>query len=124
MLRSKVRAIVLWAMISTACGIGRSGPAWAQSSVWDSTISNTNWYVPTAQLLAYASPKTGFSNPIPIGDQTLWTLGTATNGSFTGTSAAQLKIGAALVIDTTTIQGFVTASGQITMLFTPTGGVQ
>jgi outer membrane autotransporter protein len=78
--------------------------------------------VPTAQLLAYLSPKTGFSNPIPVGDQTLWTLGTATNGSFTGTSVAQLKIGPTLVIDTSTIRGFVTASGQITMLFTPTGG--
>lgn len=120
--RSKVLVIVLWAMIGIACETTRSASAWAQSSVWDSTISNTNWYVPTAQLLAYASPKTGFSNPIPIGDQTLWTLGTATNGSFTGTSTAQLKIGPSLVIDTTTIQGFVTTSGQITMLFTPTGG--
>ncbi|BAM86087.1 conserved hypothetical protein [Bradyrhizobium oligotrophicum S58] len=122
MLRSKVRAVVLWAMTSAACGIGCCGPAWAQSSVWDSTISNTNWYVPVAQLLAYMSPKTGFSNPIPIGDQTLWTLGTATNGFFTGTSIAQLRIGPALLTDTSTIQGFVTASGQITMLFTPTGG--
>lgn len=94
----------------------------AQSAVWDSTLSNTNWYVPTAQLLAYASPKTGFTNPIPIGDQTLWSLATATNGSFTGTSVAQLKIGSALLTDTSTIQGFVTTAGQITMQFTPTSG--
>ncbi|WP_245323644.1 autotransporter outer membrane beta-barrel domain-containing protein [Bradyrhizobium stylosanthis] len=96
--------------------------AWAQSAIWDSTLSNTNWYVPTAQLLAYAAPKTGFSNPIPIGDQTLWSLATATNGAFTGTSVAQLKLGPALLTDTSTIQGFVTTAGQITMLFTPTAG--
>ncbi|GLH77747.1 hypothetical protein SSBR45G_26550 [Bradyrhizobium sp. SSBR45G] len=109
-------------MIGMACGAGCSATARAQSSVWDSTISNTNWYVPAAQLLAYMAPKTGFANPIPIGDQTLWTLGTATNGSFTGTSVAQLRIGAAVLTDSSTIQGFVTTSGQITMLFTPTGG--
>jgi outer membrane autotransporter protein len=94
----------------------------AQSAIWDATLSNTNWYVPTAQLLAYAAPRTGFSNPIPIGDQTLWSLATATNGSFTGTSVAQLKLGPALLTDTSTIQGFVTTAGQITMLFTPTAG--
>ncbi|CCD83576.1 conserved protein of unknown function [Bradyrhizobium sp. ORS 285] len=97
-------------------------PARSQSTVWDSTISNTNWYVPTAQLLAYMSPKTSFTNPIPIGDQTLWSLGTATNGAFTGTSVAQLRIGPALLTDSSTIQGFVTPRGQITMLFTPAGG--
>lgn len=96
--------------------------ALAQSAIWDTTLSNTSWYVPTPQLLAYASPKTGFANPIPIGDQTLWSLATATNGSFTGTSVAQLKMGPALLTDTSTIQGFVTTAGQITMLFTPTAG--
>lgn len=94
----------------------------AQSTVWDSTLSNTNWYVLTAQLLAYAAPRSGFSSPIPIGDQTLWSLASATNGSFTGTSVAQLKIGHALLTDNSTIQGFVTTAGQITMLFTPTSG--
>lgn len=101
---------------------GGSVPASAQSAVWDATISNTNWYVPVPQLLAYAAPVTGFSNPIPIGDQTLWTLGTATNGSFTGTSSAQLAIGSSISTSDSTIQGFVTTSGQITMLFTPISG--
>ncbi|GEM_PF-5327772 len=43
----------------------------AQSSIWDSTISNSNWYVPMPQLLAYLSTRAGFNNPVPIGDQTL-----------------------------------------------------
>ncbi|MGJ5204131.1 autotransporter outer membrane beta-barrel domain-containing protein [Bradyrhizobium sp. HKCCYLR20261] len=120
MLHARSCVVALCAM--TAMMFGAGCPVRAQSNVWDSTISNTNWYVPTAQLLAYMSPKTGFSNPIPIGDQTLWTLGTATNGAFTGTSVAQLRIGPALLTDTSTIQGFVTTAGQITMLFTPAGG--
>ncbi|MBR0824739.1 autotransporter outer membrane beta-barrel domain-containing protein [Bradyrhizobium manausense] len=108
-----------------ACAVALGGgpaPVLAQSAIWDATLQNTSWYVPTAQLLAYASPKTGFSNPIPIGDQTLWSIGTATNGSFTGTSVAQLKLGSVLLTDTSTFQGFVTNAGQITMLFTPISG--
>lgn len=101
---------------------GGSVPASAQSAVWDTAISNTNWYVPVPQLLAYAAPTTGFSNPIPIGDQTLWSLGTSTNGSFTGTSSAQLAIGSSISTSNSTIQGFVTTAGQITMVFTPTSG--
>lgn len=97
-------------------------PAFAQSAIWDATLSNSNWYVPAPQLLAYAAPATGFSNPIPIGDQTLWQLGPATNGAFTGASSAQLAIGPALRVENSTIQGFVATSGQITMLFTPLGG--
>jgi outer membrane autotransporter protein len=98
------------------------GPAFAQSAIWDGTLSNSHWYVPVPQLLAYAAPATGFSNPIAIGDQTLWSLGTATNGAFTGFSSAQLAIGPAQPVDNSTIQGFVATSGQITMLFTPVGG--
>ncbi|WP_051390303.1 autotransporter outer membrane beta-barrel domain-containing protein [Bradyrhizobium sp. Ec3.3] len=120
-----VRAICCAGVLASIAGAAltcASFPVLAQSAIWDSALSNTHWYVPTAQLLAYAAPITGFSNPIPIGDQTLWSLSTATNGSFTGTSVAQLKIGSALVTDTSTIQGFVTTAGQITMLFTPTSG--
>lgn len=115
----RVSALAFVAGAMLLCGGSRVR---AQSAIWDATLSNTNWYVPTAQLLAYAAPKTGFSNPIPIGDQTLWSLATATNGSFTGTSVAQLKLGPALLTDTSTIQGFVTTAGQITMLFTPMAG--
>jgi hypothetical protein len=50
---------------------GSAAPAAAQSAIWDATISNTHWYVPVPQLLAYAAPKTGFTNPIPIGDPDL-----------------------------------------------------
>lgn len=94
----------------------------AQSTAWDSTISNTNWYVPTSQLLAYMATQSGFSNPIPIGDQTLWTLGTSTNGVFSGTSVASLAIGPSRSLSTTSMQGTVTSAGKITIFFTPLGG--
>jgi hypothetical protein len=87
-------------------------PAGAQSTIWDTTLSNTNWYVPVPQLLAYASPATGFNNPLPIGDQTLWSFGAATNGAFTGLSTAQLAIGPLPVTQISTIQGFVTPRGR------------
>ena len=97
-------------------------PAAAQlASTWDGVISNTNWYVPVPQLLAYASPSTSFANPIPIGDQTLWTLGTSTNGVFTGTSFATLAIGPRSHLHIHH-PGHRDALGQITMVFTPLGG--
>lgn len=94
----------------------------AQSATWDVTISNTHWYVPVPQLLGYAAPVTGFGNPVPVGDQTLWSLGVAKNGAFAGTSTAQIKIGSALLVENSTAQGFVTSAGQITIQFTPTSG--
>ncbi|KRR17356.1 hypothetical protein CQ14_12075 [Bradyrhizobium lablabi] len=112
-------------LLTSATGLivaGIGGPACAQSAIWDTALSNSHWYVPVPQLLAYAAPRTGFSHPIPIGDQTLWSLGTATNGAFTGISSATLALGTASHPENSTIQGFVTTAGQITMVFTPVGG--
>jgi len=91
-------------------------------SAWDPVISNTYWYVAVPQMLAYASPSTSFSNPIPIGDQTLWALGTSTDGVFTGTSSGTLAIGPITSVSELDIEGMVTPAGQITMVFTPTTG--
>ena len=121
MLTRRIRSHLL---TSAACVMMASvgGPAFAQSAIWDAALSNSHWYVPVPQLLAYAAPATGFSNPVAIGDQTLWLLGTATNGAFTGLSSAQLAIRQASHTENSTIQGFVATSGQITMVFTPVGG--
>jgi outer membrane autotransporter protein len=115
-----IRSHLLTAAVTVM--VASAGPAFAQSAKWDATLSNSYWYVPVPQLLAYAAPATGFSNPIPIGDQTLWALGAASNGAFIGVSSAQLAIGPAQHTENSTIQGFVATSGQITMLFTPVGG--
>lgn len=98
-------------------------PAGARAqSVWDPVISDTYWYVTVPQMLAYAAPDTSFADPIPIGDQTLWALGTSTDGVFTGTSSGTLVIGPITSVSELDIQGMVTPSGQITMVFTPTDG--
>lgn len=109
------RAVLAGAMLAT-------GSAWAQSNPWDPVISNSNWYVTVPQMLAYASGTTSFINPLAIGDQTLWALGTSVNGVFSGTSTGQLLIGNTYSYSTLSIQGSVTASGQILMVFTPTSG--
>ncbi len=93
-----------------------TGIARAQSQ-WDSVISNSNWYVPFPLMLAYGTSGTSFANPFAVGDQTLWALGTSTNGVFTGTSSATLTIGPVVTTSSMTIQGTVTDAGQITMLF-------
>ncbi len=97
-------------------------PARAQTTQWDAAISNTNWYVPVPQLLAYGSPSSGFNNPIPLGDQTLWSFGPATNGAFSGTLSAELSIGNLISPTSMTMTGQVAEDGSVVMIFTPSDG--
>lgn len=106
-----------WLGAGAAIAVGLSTPALAESP-WDSVISNSHWYVPVANMLAYGSSGTSFANPFPVGDQTLWTLGTSTNGVFSGSSSAELAVGPITTPSSMTVQGVVTTAGQITMLFT------
>lgn len=115
------RAVAYVAAMVAAQALAGARPAQAQS-FWDSTISNTHWYVTVPQMLAYATSGGSFSNPVAIGDQTLWTLGASENGAFTGSSSATLKIGPITTVSDSDIQGNVTPDGQITMVFTPTTG--
>jgi len=91
-----------------------------QSTTWDSLISNSQWYVPGDNLLAYLTSGTSLAQVTAAADQTLWNLGTATNGVFTGTTQAQLKIGPVVSDSTMTMNGVVTDSGQIRIIFTST----
>ena len=97
-----------------------AGTASAQDTCWDGLLSNSNWYVAIPNLVAYASGNRSLtSNPFPIGDQTLWALGTATNGVFTGQSEATFAIGSTVTAPTTSsMQGIVTEAGQIRIQFT------
>ena len=91
----------------------------SQDSRWDALLSNSNWYVPIPGLIAYASSNQSFTTPppTPIGDQTLWALGTATNGVFTGQSQASFYMNGITTNNTTTMQGLVTSGGQIVISF-------
>jgi hypothetical protein len=79
--------------VAMALCLGSAGVAHAQSTTWDSMLSNSYWYVPQENLLAYMTSGTSFTTPTPSAgsDQTLWSLGTATNGTFTGTAVATFR---------------------------------
>ena len=96
-------------------------PALAQAGRWDSLLSDSHWYVPVPQLLAYGSPSTSFARPFPMGDQTTWSFGTAVNGVFTGTTTASLAIGPVVSTSDSVVRGIVTESGQARMVFTQVG---
>jgi len=112
-----------------ALGRGRiidaAGNRMALGTRWDSLLSNSSWYVPQENLLAYMSSSTSFTTPPPISlwDQTLWSLGTATEGRFTGSSQATFYVSPENSFgSTTSILGLATEGGQIRMRFTPTSG--
>ncbi|MFM7520952.1 MAG: PEP-CTERM sorting domain-containing protein [Planctomycetota bacterium] len=119
---------------ATRLGIAFAATAWltgivgvpmahGQSTTWDSMLSNSHWYVPEENLLSYMTSATSFLVPAPSpgSDQTLWSLGTATNGVFSGTAVATFRPASAPVVaitnTNTIVSGIVTDSGQIRMVF-------
>jgi autotransporter-associated beta strand protein len=101
--------------------------ATAQGTSWDGLLTNSNWYVPVPYLISYLSNDKSFvvPGPIALGDQTLWALGTADHGVFTGTSSATLSNGQITSSSEMDMRGVVTNGGQIIIEFIPTtsGGV-
>lgn len=111
------------AVLAIAGLSGLATAAAAQSSRWDSILSNSNWYVPVPGLIAYGSSNRSFYRPSPLafGDQTLWALGTATNGAFTGQSNATFDLGGVSSTSAQSMQGLVSDSGQIVIVFSQPG---
>jgi hypothetical protein len=89
----------------------------AQSTTWDSLLSNSQWYVPAENLLAYLTTTSDLTDVTPAADQTIWQLGTATNGVFTGTSVATMQAGAFTFSSTSSMNGIVMDSGQVRIAF-------
>src|SRR5262245_25088122 len=54
----------------------------AASTRWD-WLAQTNWYVPTDNLLAYAVGP-DLANPVALADQTLWHMTQSSNGQIAG----------------------------------------
>jgi len=111
-------AIILVALVSAIAPL-----AHGQSTQWDSMLSNSHWYVPEENLLAYMTSATSFLDPTPSAgsDQTMWSLGTATNGMFSGTAVATFRPSSAPFVTITNtnaiVTGIVTDAGQIRMVF-------
>lgn len=93
-----------------------------QSTTWDSLLSNSQWYVPGDNLRSYIASGTNLADNTAVVDQTLWTLGVATNGVFTGTSTTDLKEGVLVISSTRSMNGLVTTEGQIRIVFSGTSG--
>ena len=88
------------------------------------SLAGTRWYVTAENLLAYLTDP-ALSRMTPVADQTLWSIDTAAEGSFQGTSQTQLWVrgptGAFHPVSSATnaIAGTITPEGEITILFTP-----
>ncbi len=101
----------------------------AQTTQWDAQLSNTHWYVPVPNIISLAALNSNsFTTPPPVvaGDQTLWSLGKVTNGTFTGVSTATLflesakfpKLPSASIASTSLMSGSISPSGAIRIVFT------
>jgi hypothetical protein len=89
------------------------------SDRWDDLLSDSTWYVPAANLLAYRLESTTPEAPIPAADQTIWSIGHAEGGRFTGKSLAKIVDASGDVTQSlTTMDGVVTEGGQVRITFT------
>jgi hypothetical protein len=93
------------------------------SDRWDDLLSDSTWYVPAANLLAYKIDSTSPETPIPAADQTIWSIGEATGGRFSGKSLAKIVDATGDVTQSpTTMDGVVTERGQVRITFTTLSG--
>ena len=102
-------------------------PATSLCGTWDSLLTNSKWYVPEENLLAYMGGGTSFTSPPPtvLWDQTLWALGTSVDGRFSGSSQATFYVSPAVSFSSTSsILGIATEIGQVRMQFTSSGGAK
>jgi hypothetical protein len=93
------------------------------STRWD-WLSQTVWYVPQENLLAYSTSQQ-LTDPTPIGDQTLWFMNQSSGGQIAGEAVTKLSINP--VPTHMSFTGVVTPDGQIRIEFatgsTPTTGI-
>jgi len=86
---------------------------------WDALLSDSTWYVPAANLLAYRLESDSPDTPIPAGDQTLWSIGTVRNGRFSGSSVARIvDADGGETQSLTQLDGLITRRGQLRISFT------
>lgn len=89
------------------------------SNRWDALLTGSTWYVPAANLLAYRLDSTNPTTPIPAADQTIWSIGTAEGGRFSGQSVAKIvDATGAVTTSLATMDGRVTERGQVRITFT------
>jgi T5SS/PEP-CTERM-associated repeat protein/autotransporter-associated beta strand protein len=87
-------------------------------------LANSQWYVPSANLLAYLAPSTNLSEGINFDDQTTWSVTNSVNGSFSGTTTFAARFGPVIKFETsnTILNGIIKNDGQVSIQFTTTNG--
>lgn len=87
-------------------------------------LAGTRWYVTAENLLAYLTDS-ALRTKTPVADQTLWSITTAEDGRFEGTSQTRMWLrspgGELQQVGSTsnTMSGTITDDGAITIVFTP-----
>ena len=96
----------------------------AQTTNWDSMLANSQWCVPSPNLLAYLSSPTNLSSGTPFADQTTWDVTNCINGYFSGTTALTGTIGPLVIMQSsnTILSGLIDSNGQVRIQFTGTNG--
>ncbi len=98
------------------------GNAAAELTQWDHLLSDSKWYVRAENLLAYMTPGDNLADPQALADQTLWEIGSSSNGIFSGNSATTFKFPIVPPISSTaTMNGVITPGGQVRITFTQEG---
>ncbi len=92
-----------------------SAPVGPTTNRWD-WLANTVWYVPTSNLLAYATLP-DLTHAQAVGDQTVWHITSSSNGQFAGTGSVVLSVDPSSSSGLT-FTGFVTDGGQVQINFT------
>jgi len=96
----------------------------AQSTNWDAMLENSQWYVPSENLLAYITPGTNLSSALPFADQTTWDITNSMNGVFEGLTALTGTIGTNVITQSsnTILDGVITDNGEVRIRFSATNG--
>lgn len=113
----KVVSIIIF-FIATSHGV------MAQSTNWDNMLQNSQWYVPSENLLAYMTSGTNLTSVLPVADQTLWSITNAVNGIFEGLTSATFTLGTNIIAQSsnTIMSGLISSNGQVRIQFTATNG--
>ena len=86
-------------------------------------LENSQWYVPSENLISYFASGTNLTSVTPAADQTLWHITNSVNGVFQGFSSATFTIGPIVMSSSNTVMnGIISSNGQVQIQFTGTNG--
>jgi hypothetical protein len=96
----------------------------AQSTKYDALLTGSKWYVPSENLLAFATGGASLTPVLPFADQTVWEITSSSQGVFSGLADATFTVGTNILSQSfdTKMEGFITDGGQVRIRFTSTEG--